>query len=605
MSIQYKRILKPIRLASLFVSLAPLLLFAQVEEQILPLVAMPMEQSFSQKTSAFGDTISLPIIDDFSRKSTFTNSNFWADSKVYINSTIPTGLYSIGAATFDGTDQYGFPYDLTDNTSDSLADVLTSRYIEFATPPVNLFLSFYYQAGGLGELPEIEDSLTVQFWSPQDSIWEQVWAVKGNSVSTPFQAAIVPVNQPKFLMDGFRFRFAAYGARNGSFDIWNLDYVQLDINRNASDTIIKEPAFVRQHPSITKNFTHIPWFRYADISIKDSLTFTYRRNGPPPPGGWALNLGKFSLTKDGALVKDRLTVPVVTNLLHNVDVDFKVPLQPVTTSAPVDEFNLKMRTWFDGTAEGLRRNDTVEIIIPFKNYYAYDDGTAERGYGILNQTSARLAFQFNPVMPDTLRGLFINFAQAGTDATLNRFRIAIWQDNNGEPGLPIYISDSTYKPVYPYYHNGFMPFDLDTGVFIPGSVFIGFVQTKVDAIHVGFDLNTTNATKKYYGGGFVWYESLVPGTLMIRPYFSYTPRDFGLIEMDKNIPIVYPNPAQNIIRIDHAFADEINWILLNSLGQTLKKGNDDEIDVAILPRGLYILQTECNGQFSNHKIILQ
>ena len=143
------------------------------------------------------------------------------------------------------------------------------------------------------------------------------------------------------------------------------------------------------------------------------------------------------------------------------------------------------------------------------------------------------------------------------------------------------------------------------GVFIPGSVFIGFVQTKVDAIHVGFDLNTTNATKKYYGGGFVWYESLVPGTLMIRPYFSYTPRDFGLIEMDKNIPIVYPNPAQNIIRIDHAFADEINWILLNSLGQTLKKGNDDEIDVAILPRGLYILQTECNGQFSNHKIILQ
>jgi len=605
MSIQYKRILKPIRLASLFVSLAPILLFAQVEEQILPLVTMPLEQMATQKTSAFGDTISLPITDDFSRKSTFTNANFWADSKVLINSTIPTGLYSIGAATFDGTDQYGMPYDLTDNSSDSLADVLTSKYIKFATPPSNLFLSFYYQAGGLGELPEIEDSLTVQFWSVQDSAWEQVWAVKGNSVSTPFKAAIVPVNQPRFWDDGFRFRFAAYGARNGSFDVWNVDYVELDVNRNAADTIIKEPAFVRQHPYITKDFTHIPWFHYADSEIKDSLTFTYRRNGPPPPGGWALNLGKFSLSKDGTLVKDRLTVPVVTNLVHNVDVDFKVPLQPVVTSAPTAEFDLRMRTWFDGTAEGLRGNDTVEVNIPFRNYYAYDDGSAERGYGILNQVNARLAFQFNPIAPDTLRGLFINFAHAGTDATLNRFRIVIWQDNNGEPGLPIYVSDSTYKPEYPYYHGGFIPFDLDTGVFVPGSVFIGMIQTKADAMHVGFDLNTTDATKKYYGGGFVWYESLVPGTLMIRPYFDYTPLDFGLAEPNKNVPRVYPNPTQNSLRIDYSGTDKMEWVLLNNLGQQLKTGSSQEIDVSELPRGLYILQTNCDGSISNHKIILQ
>lgn len=603
MLIHYKLILKQILLSSFILFFTPFALLAQVEE-VLPLVRLPLEQMPAQKTNAFGDTISLPIIDDFSLKSTFPNPAFWADNFVYINSTIPTNVYSIGAATFDGTDQYGFPYDIKDNSSDTFADVLTSRYIKFATPPNNLFLSFYYQAGGMGELPEVEDTLLVQFWSPQDSAWERVWAVTGNSQATLFKPVILPVLDPKHLQNGFRFRIAAAGARNGAFDIWNIDYVELDVNRNPSDTVIVEPAFITPHPYLTKNFTHIPWFHYNDAQIKDSLAFTYRRNGPPPPGGWALNLGKFILTKNGALVKDRLTVPVITNLNHNVDVTFKVPLQPVNTGSPSNEFDLRMRTWFDGTAEGLRSNDTVEIDIPFKNYYAVDDGSAERAYGILNQINARLAFQFQPLAPDTLRGLFINFAHAGVDASTNKFRIAIWEDKAGEPGLPIYISDSIYTPVYPFYYNGFMPFDLDTGVFVPGSVYIGIIQTKVTGMHVGFDLNSTTS-KKYYGGGFLWLESLYPGALMIRPYFKYTPRDFGLAENNVKVPNIYPNPAQNIIFIDQSISAEINWTLLNSLGQQIQTGNAPQIDVDSLPRGMYLLQLMWDNNYHTHKIILQ
>ena len=200
--------------------------------------AQPLQQ---QKTSAAGDTIILPIVDDFSNKSTLPNPKFWADNKVYINSTIPTGLLSIGAATFDGTNQYGFPYNINYNGSDSVADVLTSRYINYVTNPSNVYLSFMYQAGGLGELPEIEDSLVVEFWAAPDSAWEQVWAVKGNSQATDFKSVIIPVDSAKYLVDGFRFRFAAYGALNGAFDVWNIDYVQLDKNRTPSDTVIIEP----------------------------------------------------------------------------------------------------------------------------------------------------------------------------------------------------------------------------------------------------------------------------------------------------------------------------------------------------------------------------
>lgn len=576
-------------------------------EDVRILQEMPAQPVQQLKTSTAGDTIILPIVDDFSGKSTLPNPKFWSDNNVFINSTIPTGLLSIGAATFDGTNQYGFPYNINYNGSDSLADVLTSRYIRYVTNPSNVFLSFMYQAGGLGELPELEDSLVVEFWAAQDSAWEQVWAVKGNSQVTNFKSAVIPVDSAKYLMDGFRFRFAAYGARNGSFDVWNIDYVQLDKNRTPGDTVIIEPAFVRNHPYLSKPFTHIPWFHYQDNQIQDSITLTYRRNGPPPPGGWALNLGRYVIDKDGTQVKDRLNVPVITNLNHNVDIDFQVPIKPFSIGAQNQEFDLFMRSWFDGTAEGLRNNDTIEVTIPFKNDYAFDDGSAERGYGILNQANARVVFQFNPLQPDSLRGLYINFAHVGTDATQNTFRIIVWEDANGEPGLPIYISDSLYRPEYAYYHNGFMPFDLDTTIWISGAVYIGMLQTNADAIHVGLDLNTTDATKKFYGSGFTWLESLVPGTLMIRPYFKYKPLNFGIEDnpFAKDVFTVYPNPAADRITIKHDLNKTVYWQLLNSVGQTIEQGTDTEIRTGHLPRGLYILSISAGDIHQTEKIILQ
>jgi hypothetical protein len=584
---------------ALFISSA---LSAQIVEEVVPLQAMPMGQAPTFKTA--GDTIELPIRDDFSAKRTFPNPDFWADRFVFISSTIPAGPLSIGAAVFDGTDENGFPYNLANNTSDSIADVLTSHFIDFVGPPQNLYLSFVYQRAGNGDVPEITDSLAVQFWAPTDSTWNQVWAVGGSGLADNFKSIILPVDDPKFLVDGFRFRFAARGAQNGVFDIWNIDYVELDINRNVNDTLISEPAFVRQHPFILRNHTHIPWFHYNDQQLLSDVTLTYRRNGFAPGGGWSLNLGKYTIKKDGALVKDRLTVPVITNNIQNIDLDFSVPLQPLSLVPAAGEFTVEMRTWFDGTAEGLRSNDTVEVSIPFKNYYAFDDGTAEQAYGILNQTNAHFAIQLQPIQPDSLRGLFINFAHGGTDATLNSFKIAVWSFNNGVPGPAIYVSDSIYTPVYGYYHNDFMPFELDEAVYLPGAVFIGIIQTNATAIHMGLDINTPNATPKYYGNGFIWYQSLVPSTVMLRPYLRYTPTNFGTAENVLENIKVYPNPAQTLLNIASADKEDLAWTLLNTTGQIVANGTERQVDVADLPRGLYILRLSQKGNVAHQKIIL-
>ena len=98
-----------------------------------------------------------------------------------INSTHSKNALSIGVATFDGLNENGFPYDPTNNSSDTLADVLTSKYFDLRGEN-NVFLSFYYQGGGLGEAPSLDDSLVVEFWATADSTWEQVWVTKGTKM---------------------------------------------------------------------------------------------------------------------------------------------------------------------------------------------------------------------------------------------------------------------------------------------------------------------------------------------------------------------------------------------------------------------------------------
>ena len=74
----------------------------------------------------------------------------------------------------------------------------------------------------------------------------------------------------------------------GAFDIWNVDYVQLDKDRNAADSIVTEPAIARTSTHHRKQELHFwPWWLDMSNSLANrpsSLTFTYRRMGTVPSG---------------------------------------------------------------------------------------------------------------------------------------------------------------------------------------------------------------------------------------------------------------------------------------------------------------------------------
>lgn len=554
--------------------------------------------TFSTETT---DTLSLPFQDDFSDGAAVPSLARWSDQKVYVNDHLCSYSNSVGVATLDGTNANGFAYKPGAMGSDTLADVLTSNYIDLSST-TNVFLTFQLQEGGLGELPSSQDSIVVEFYAPSTGIWEQVWGQKGTGSAGLFKSVAIPVDEPQHLAKGFRFRFAAYGSRSGQYDLWHIDYVQLDKDRNAQDTVIAEPAIARRHPSLTTagGYTSWPWWMTGLDNTKSSFDITYRRMGPVPAGGWSLNLGQQSWSENGTQIYVNQTVPVITNTQHNQDLTFTVNVPANALNALSGPVHVESKVWFDGTAAGNRTNDTVRGTMHLDNYLALDDGTAERAYGIQNVIGGRVAQKYETAgftAQDLFRGLDIHFVTAGAPY-MSSFKIALWtvNDTSGIPDSALYISDSSYVPSYGYSRGDFMHYVLDTsGIDISGysSVYIGIIMNSADALFMGLDEHTTLPVTmpRYYGDGFNWYPSLQPGAAMMRPFFKTVASNFGTDDLPHTTldSWVYPNPTSNTLRAQGVDGDVV---IQNTLGQVLWAGSwsaTTALDVSNWDAGLYIL----------------
>lgn len=589
-------------LSTFFVTIS---LSAQIEEVVSPLLGRSM--SNFKVTTGNCDTTGLPFQDDFSGVEGWPDQRRWCDNKVWINDTYGLDVPTLGVATFDGLDENGQAYDINDNDSDTIADVLTSKYIGFGPNPQNVYLSFLYQVGGRGERPTSGDFLTVQFWSPVDSSWLPVWIKNADSI-IDFRHAIIPVDSSIWLQDGFRFRFAAFGARSGSFDIWNIDYVRLGAGRSPVDTAFTDAGFTRQHPSLLTNYWQVPWFHLQNVPnpFVDEFDLHYRKNGDTL--SVSINLRGYTMEYDGNPLQSKNGIPW-NNFSYNKEHPVPVPIDPVNLLPPPSgPFELSVTSIMTGANDGFRSNDTVTGRHNFDNYYAYDDGSAERVYGLTNVGGAITAINLTPLKPDTLKGFYVYFGQAKVDAKLNDFQIGVWENDNGIPGDLIYLSDTSYTPDY-FNHNQYAAYPVDSAVFINNSVFVGLKQRTVDPLNIGLDVNRPDGdtlTTIYYNDGINWYQSLFPGNLMIRPYFSYQPQDLTTPELEEEASItVFPNPVEDVLNISLKEDVDCNWSVMDINGRILMEGSIDYLDSQIscrqLNSGLFILTlTSDEGQFLGH-----
>ena len=579
-----------------FASLLAVVATAQVQEFTAVLSSAPITAWSVEST----DTLVPPFTDDFSYPSDKPSPALWQDAKVWVNDEMALFQNSLGVATFDGLNENGFAYKENALGSDSLADVLTSAYLDLQGLS-NVYLSFQLQEGGRGELPSNADSIVVEYWSPVTADWTQVWGQKGSGTSGPFSSIILPVQGANYLQKGFRFRFAAYGARAGAYDIWNVDYVQLDKDRNPSDTIITEPAIARAHPLIIGSgaYTSWPWWVSNASSVANrpsTLEFIYRRNGAVPSGGWSLNLGQFRWEENGVLVQQTTAVPVITNTQHNQDQTFTVSVPSAAMISFSGPTTVSTKVWFDGSAAGFRSNDTVRGTLTLDNYLALDDGSAERAYAVQNVVGGRVAQKFKVGGlggSDTLKGMYFNFVDAG-EAYTSTFRMAVWApaDSGDGPGNILYMSDSLYRPFTGYYRGDMMPYELDSSVSLNAyaEVWLGYICTSSNPMYLGLDQQRTlpSGMPRYYGDGFNWYQSLEPGVAMMRPYFRYSPTDMAVEELAQDFK-VYPNPSSGSLSIESPSA---HYVLRTLTGATVAAGHVEgynNLELHHLDAGLYIL----------------
>ena len=579
-----------------FASILAVVATAQVQEFTTVLKGAPVTSWSVEST----DTLVPPFTDDFSYPSDKPSPALWQDAKVWVNDEMALFQNSLGVATFDGLNENGFAYKENALGSDSLADVLTSAYLDLQGLS-NVYLSFQLQEGGRGELPSNNDSIVVEYWSPVTADWTQVWGQKGSGTSGPFSSVILPVQGANYLQKGFRFRFAAYGARAGAYDIWNVDYVQLDKDRNPSDTIITEPAIARAHPLIIGSgaYTSWPWWVSNASSVANrpsTLEFIYRRNGAVPSGGWSLNLGQFRWEENGSLIQQTTAVPVITNTQHNQDQTFTVSVPSTAMTSFSGPTTVSTKVWFDGSAAGFRSNDTVRGTLTLNNYLALDDGSAERAYAVQNVIGGRVAQKFKVGGlggSDTLKGMYFNFVDAG-EAYTSTFRMAVWApaDSGDGPGNILYMSDSLYRPFTGYYRGDMMPYELDSSVSLNAyaEVWLGYICTSSNPMYLGLDQQRTlpSGMPRYYGDGFNWYQSLEPGVAMMRPYFRYSPTDMAVEELAQDFK-VYPNPSSGSLSIESPSA---HYVLRTLTGATVAAGHVEgynNLELHHLDAGLYIL----------------
>ena len=170
-------------------------------------------------------------------------------------------------ASFDGLNALGQPY-APGSSSAGASDTLTSQPIQLGSlnPRDSLYLSFYWQSGGLGDVPDRTESnlryLLLEF-KDRAGAWREVWRQAAVGEVTDFAQVFVGVKDPVFYHDVFQFRFRNVGLRNGIADVWNLDYIELFENIVGVGNK-KGIIDIRNYPQFTfVGFQELPPFNYA------------------------------------------------------------------------------------------------------------------------------------------------------------------------------------------------------------------------------------------------------------------------------------------------------------------------------------------------------
>lgn len=583
--------------------------------------------------------LQLPVFEDFSTYTGKADTTIWQPQQgTFINQNFGINPTSVGVATFDGLNQNGQPYNFSNVVVEAtgLADQLTTYNINLSTytPADSVYLSFYYQRSGRGEMPDGVDSLRVQF-KRNDNSWVTVWKVTGGNDDANFRGVSLGLKASNYFFDSFQFRIQAFGRLSGMYDVWNIDYIYLDRNRRNQNFRVEEITASKNFRGLLKRYTCMPVKHFwNDIATQINPIVESSINNLSGTG--------FDVISYQCEVRDTLNNNALLATLVNVTPFIlggtmqQVPMTaPITPSIfPTVPKKLGLKTQFiinsgdnSTTIQGvdLRRNDTIKSYNQINDFFAYDDGTAEYGAGI-NQRFGRVGVRFNLSQPDTLTDIKIHLTKFEKDLSSQTFNIVIWRWIADGSQIKDSILYKVNVPIrYPTDRNNLLSvqemkrstqanFWFPKIVLPAGDFLIGWEQTSNDRLTVGLDLNNDASSYIWFNAGNQWLNwqpaENEKGSLLLRPIFSKDiPTNIEEYNREANWNI-YPNPTTELITLSGNLPEKIS--VFDAVGKKYIEKNIEKditsttIDVSMLKDGIYFIKGFFkNNQFYTKKIIVQ
>ena len=579
------------------------------QEVLSALVSNPVLNGNKLLVNKNKSAITLPFFDDFSYNSNVANIDLWEQSSVFVNSTYPINPVTIGVATFDGLDEYGFARDFLQANPSAPSDTLLSQEIDLSAVDT-AYLMFYFQGKGIGDSPELNDSLVLEFFS-NTLVWEPIWFSFGQSMQD-FEKVVQIVNEPKFMHNEFQFRFRNYATISGNFDHWHIDYVKVDEFLNPNDTMkLNDVAFVYAATSFLKSYEQMPWkhFKNSEIDEMNDTAAVFLRNN-----GAGINVDyQYNIYENNTLIAHYPTLGVSRNAsIFDYDSigNFEYRNPPITVNSSVftslfpDSVSFKVQHIISTGVDDNKWNDTLCYIQQFNSSFAYDDGVAESAYGI-NTSGAKLAYQFKLNRPDTLRAIEMYFPQMLDSVNHIPFYLTVWGNNGGQPGSILHQQE-----VYPNHtENGeFHYYYLDSIFQLIGTFYVGWEQTTNDLLNIGLDKNKSANQFMFYNIGSGWTNSSYPGSWMIRPIVSVDDIILAQDEIKMDNFKLYPNPAKQELNILLSTIDNIISIY-NLQGKLVKQSFvstiNCKLNITNLSSGMYVVEVFNNKGRNFQKFIIE
>ncbi|SMD32021.1 Por secretion system C-terminal sorting domain-containing protein [Reichenbachiella faecimaris] len=605
--------------------------------QVRNINRMPRSPSLpsNARVKATGDTILLPFWDDFSFSSITPDSILWeSNTGVLINGTQGKSSPTLNVASFDGADIFGNPHNPSGVNSE-LVDVLTSRHIDLSGIPVDkwdsVFFSFYWQMGGLAEVPEQRDALIVEFLD-RDEVWNEVFNKSGveENLHDVFMKEPIQLTE-EYFHAGFQFRFKATGNSLGPYDAWHIDYVYLNIDRYKDNESIRDGAIASTPTSIFSEYTRIPYdvlFNFPDTiykpievelstfknvvhlvfveaTLRDTLLNQVLDYQDPSSGDIAL--GSFAR---GTFISDEDQIISSADLMTAPTDSLFLELEMIFDTK--DEYFVSEETnsgsvYFVDDSYNYRLNDTVRTYHEVHHTLAYDDGSAEYAAG-LNKYESQLGIYFNIPSEDTLTAVDIYFPQFSKSAddpvspTGKEIVLSVLKDLSGSPNSVVRSQEFVIPGSAQL--NEFNRFTFDLPIILSGGFYISLQQFTSEYIGIGLDNNSLLGKQKIFVNiEDEWEPNLkVEGMVMVRAIFEDS--DFVVSDVrDFNEELkLFPNPVNDMLTIQGSFDQ---YELMDLSGKVLMSGNAREFSVSALMNGVYFIKIRIGESTSTRKIVIR